>query len=222
MLGRARARARDPQRGEPRLPPQQQHRRGGGARRVTSCCSTTTPRPQRAGSRARRACRRDAGSARSAAKLALSRTARCRRRAASSSTTAAAGTTAAAAIPTGRSTTTCARSTIALPPACSCARGSGTSSGASTSASRPAYYEDTDLCFAARDAAMVVYQPRGGVPRRGRDRRHRPDSGGKRFQELNRAKFAEKWAHRLRAEQLRPVPGAVRRASDRNRGPQCS
>ncbi len=85
----------------------------------------------------------------------------------------------------------------------------------------PMYYEDTDLCFAARDAGYsVVFEPHAAVFHvEGATAGTDLNSGGKRFQELNRAKFAEKWAHRLRAEQLRPSPGAVRRASDRNRGP---
>ncbi len=85
----------------------------------------------------------------------------------------------------------------------------------------PMYYEDTDLCFAAREAGhSVVYEPRAAVHHvEGATAGTDTDSGGKRFQELNRAKFTEKWASRLAADQLPASPWAVRRASDRNRGP---
>jgi GT2 family glycosyltransferase len=85
----------------------------------------------------------------------------------------------------------------------------------------PMYYEDTDLCFAAREAGYsVVFEPRAAVFHvEGATAGTDLNSGGKRFQEINRAKFAEKWAARLTADQLRASPQAVRRASDRNRGP---
>lgn len=63
----------------------------------------------------------------------------------------------------------------------------------------PAYYEDTDLCFAARRLGYrVLYQPRATVVHHegvshGRD----PGSGVKRYQEVNRRKFVEKWGAEL-------------------------
>lgn len=60
----------------------------------------------------------------------------------------------------------------------------------------PAYYEETDLCFGLRSLGYrVVYEPTSRVIHfegvtAGRD----PDAGVKRFQEINRAKFCEKWS----------------------------
>ena len=76
----------------------------------------------------------------------------------------------------------------------------------------PAYYEDVDLCFSVRRRGLrVLYQPRAVVEHAegataGRD----PERGVKRFQEINRASFVEKWADELRHQ---PAPGSdVRRA----------
>ncbi|MEQ1727497.1 MAG: glycosyltransferase [Vicinamibacterales bacterium] len=63
----------------------------------------------------------------------------------------------------------------------------------------PAYYEDTDYCFALRERGLrVVYQPlsivehvEGGTAGRDESR------GVKHFQERNRHRFSEKWATRL-------------------------
>jgi GT2 family glycosyltransferase/SAM-dependent methyltransferase len=85
----------------------------------------------------------------------------------------------------------------------------------------PMYYEDTDLCFEARERGLrVIYEPRANVVHfegatAGTDSR----TGHKRHQELNRPKFAEKWRHRLEREHLRPGSRNLRRASNRNRGP---
>jgi GT2 family glycosyltransferase/glycosyltransferase involved in cell wall biosynthesis len=60
----------------------------------------------------------------------------------------------------------------------------------------PAYYEDTDLCFAARQRGYrVVYQP-AAVVRHHEGASHGTDlsAGVKRYQEVNRHTFAEKWA----------------------------
>jgi GT2 family glycosyltransferase/glycosyltransferase involved in cell wall biosynthesis len=63
----------------------------------------------------------------------------------------------------------------------------------------PAYYEDTDLCFAARELGYrVVYQPNAVVchlegASHGTDIEH----GVKRFQERNRSLFADKWRQSL-------------------------
>lgn len=60
----------------------------------------------------------------------------------------------------------------------------------------PAYYDDTDLCFAARrHGYRVVYQP-AAVVRHFEGASHGTDvaSGVKRFQEVHRHTFVEKWA----------------------------
>lgn len=63
----------------------------------------------------------------------------------------------------------------------------------------PAYYEDTDLCFAVRERGLkVVYQPRSVVTHfEGRTNGTDMSSGVKRHQLTNRRKFATKWAHEL-------------------------
>jgi O-antigen biosynthesis protein len=63
----------------------------------------------------------------------------------------------------------------------------------------PAYYEDTDLCFAARrHGYRVVYQPEAVVRHdEGASHGTDPAAGVKRYQEVNRHKFAEKWAAEL-------------------------
>ena len=85
----------------------------------------------------------------------------------------------------------------------------------------PMYYEDADLCFAARERGYrTVYEPASRVVHvEGGTAGTDAGAGGKRHQELNRPKFAQKWAQRLAAEQLPSAPDSVRRASDRNRGP---
>ncbi|MBI5837357.1 MAG: glycosyltransferase [Candidatus Eisenbacteria bacterium] len=87
----------------------------------------------------------------------------------------------------------------------------------------PAYYEDTDLCFAARrEGLRVVYQPAARVVHHegvtaGRD----TESGFKKFQAVNRPKFLEKWTAELR---LQPVvtrdPRETARAAHRISGRQ--
>ncbi len=67
----------------------------------------------------------------------------------------------------------------------------------------PAYYEDTDLCFAAREQGYrVVYQPASVVVHH-EGVSHGTDvvgTGVKRYQAINREKFLERWAGAL-AEQ---------------------
>lgn len=85
----------------------------------------------------------------------------------------------------------------------------------------PGYYEDVDLCFAARAAGWrVVYEPRAVVTHvEGGTMGTDVSVGGKRHQELNRPKLVEKWG----AELARQAPGGEAAnpylASDRNRGP---
>ena len=59
----------------------------------------------------------------------------------------------------------------------------------------PAYYEDTDLCMSVRSKGYkVVYQPGSKVVHfEGATAGKSTASGFKRFQEINRSKFVEKW-----------------------------
>jgi len=63
----------------------------------------------------------------------------------------------------------------------------------------PAYYEDADLAFAARQRGFrVIYQPQAEVVHHeGISSGTDPSSGTKRFQEVNRAKFVDKWKAEL-------------------------
>jgi GT2 family glycosyltransferase/glycosyltransferase involved in cell wall biosynthesis len=63
----------------------------------------------------------------------------------------------------------------------------------------PAYYEDVDLCFEVRAKGYrVVYQPRSEVVHyEGVSSGTDVTSGTKRYQEVNRPKFLEKWRHVL-------------------------
>ena len=85
----------------------------------------------------------------------------------------------------------------------------------------PMYYEDTDLCFQAREQGLrVVYEPRANVMHvEGGSAGTDISVGHKRHQETNRPKFVEKWRERLERDQLPAEPDNVRRASDRHRGP---
>jgi GT2 family glycosyltransferase len=79
----------------------------------------------------------------------------------------------------------------------------------------PAYYEDADLCFAARVHGMrVVYEPSSVVTHyegltAGRD----VTAGMKRFYEINRPKFESKWYGVLRREHYAYSEANVRRAA---------
>lgn len=66
---------------------------------------------------------------------------------------------------------------------------------------RPAYYEDTDLCFGIRSLGYrVVFQPLSEVVHHeGLTSGTAESSGTKRYQEINRPKFREKWARELQA-----------------------
>jgi len=81
----------------------------------------------------------------------------------------------------------------------------------------PAYYEDTDLCFAARDRGYeVVYQPFARVTHfGGASAGKETDSGYKRFQEINRHKFVEKWGSVLDRDH---VPSSAGTQGARERG----
>jgi GT2 family glycosyltransferase/SAM-dependent methyltransferase len=84
----------------------------------------------------------------------------------------------------------------------------------------PMYYEDTDLCFQARERGLrVLYEPRANVVHvEGATAGSDISVGHKRHQELNRPKFVEKWRSRLEADHLRPGPANVRRAANRHAG----
>lgn len=64
---------------------------------------------------------------------------------------------------------------------------------------RPAYYEDTDYCFAVRERGLRVYYQPESVVVHCEGATSGTDLGGgvKRSQVVNRGKFVEKWAHRL-------------------------
>jgi GT2 family glycosyltransferase/glycosyltransferase involved in cell wall biosynthesis/SAM-dependent methyltransferase len=83
----------------------------------------------------------------------------------------------------------------------------------------PMYYEDTDLCFAARERGFrVLYEPVARVVHvEGASAGTDVAAGGKRHQELNRPKFVERWRAQLESGQLPAAPHNVRRASNRNR-----
>src|SRR5690625_7659380 len=65
---------------------------------------------------------------------------------------------------------------------------------------RPAYYEDTDLCFAMRARGKkVMYQPAATViHHEGVSSGTDESSGTKKYQAINRKKFLDKWADVLK------------------------
>ncbi len=79
---------------------------------------------------------------------------------------------------------------------------------------QPAYYEDSDLCFAARNLGLkVVYQPKVEVIHfegvtAGRDE----SQGVKAFQAINRPKFVDKWREVLQQHHWPPEASLVWRA----------
>jgi GT2 family glycosyltransferase/glycosyltransferase involved in cell wall biosynthesis/SAM-dependent methyltransferase len=86
---------------------------------------------------------------------------------------------------------------------------------------RPIYYEDTDMCFQAREQGLrVLYEPGAVVVHiEGATSGTDPSSGAKRHQEQNRRKFVRKWRGRLEAEHMNAAPGNIRDAANRHRGP---
>lgn len=86
----------------------------------------------------------------------------------------------------------------------------------------PAYYEDADLCFGVRSLGFkVVYQPMSRVVHyEGITAGTDIESGYKRYQELNRSKFVEKWREVLRAEHLENDADQVEIAANRKAGPR--
>lgn len=69
----------------------------------------------------------------------------------------------------------------------------------------PAYYEDTDLCFAARAKGYkVIYQPEAEIIHlEGASAGTDLTSGYKRFQPINQAKFLDKWREVLKKDHFR-------------------
>lgn len=80
---------------------------------------------------------------------------------------------------------------------------------------RPAYFEDTDLCFKVKAAGKkLIYNPFAVVYHfEGVSNGTQTTSGLKRFQEINRPKFKRKWAELYRANG--PVGRDVELAKDR-------
>jgi GT2 family glycosyltransferase/SAM-dependent methyltransferase len=68
----------------------------------------------------------------------------------------------------------------------------------------PMYYEDADLCFEARARGLrVMYEPRARVIHvEGATAGVDESAGHKRYQEVNRPKFVQKWRERLESEHL--------------------
>jgi len=80
----------------------------------------------------------------------------------------------------------------------------------------PAYYEDADLCFSIRRAGYrVLYQPKAEIIHlEGATAGTDLTSGFKRFQEINRKKFVEKWKNYL-SQQYPPGLHSVEKAKER-------
>jgi GT2 family glycosyltransferase len=85
----------------------------------------------------------------------------------------------------------------------------------------PAYYEDADLCFAVRDRGYrVVYQPRSEVVHyEGLTSGTDLSSGTKRFQEVNRPKFRDRWSHVLEGHMENDAKMVGRAANRIRHGP---
>lgn len=79
----------------------------------------------------------------------------------------------------------------------------------------PAYYEDADLCMAVRERGLrVVYEPRSVVTHyEGISAGTDLGAGMKRFQEINRPKFLEKWRTVLERDHFPPDAAHVRAAA---------
>jgi GT2 family glycosyltransferase/glycosyltransferase involved in cell wall biosynthesis len=81
----------------------------------------------------------------------------------------------------------------------------------------PAYYEDVDICFGVRSLGYrVIFQPAARIihyegATAGRD----VDSGVKRFQVVNRAKFYEKWKEELKREHFADEKQNIQKAARR-------
>ena len=87
---------------------------------------------------------------------------------------------------------------------------------------KPAYYEDTDIAFAARSAGYkVVYQPQSEIFHfEGVSHGTDLDSGLKQYQIQNQQKFLEKWQRELQSFHF-PNAENVFQARDRSRHRRC-
>jgi GT2 family glycosyltransferase len=86
----------------------------------------------------------------------------------------------------------------------------------------PAYYEDTDLCMSVRAAGFkVIFQPVSRLIHvEGATAGKNTSSGFKRFQEINRHKFVEKWREQLESGHFTESKKNISAASNRRRGKQ--
>lgn len=84
---------------------------------------------------------------------------------------------------------------------------------------KPAYYEDTDLCFSLRAAGWrVVYQPASVVVHvEGATNGTNTSTGVKRWQAVNHEKFLEKWRSVLERDHWPSPPQWLKQAAMRNR-----
>ncbi len=85
---------------------------------------------------------------------------------------------------------------------------------------KPGYYEDSDFCLSLRDLGYrVLYQPASVVVHfEGMTCGTDVSSGVKRYQEINRPKFVEKWNDTLRRHHYGPCLGNIFWARDRRPG----
>jgi GT2 family glycosyltransferase/SAM-dependent methyltransferase len=85
----------------------------------------------------------------------------------------------------------------------------------------PGYFEDADLCFTARALGWrVMYEPKAVVLHvEGGSMGVDESAGLKRFQEINRPKFVEKWHDALQEQPGNASLERAHMASDRRRGP---
>jgi O-antigen biosynthesis protein len=84
----------------------------------------------------------------------------------------------------------------------------------------PGYYEDNDLCMSLREKGYKVkYQPLSTVVHyEGKTGGTDPSSGAKRFQEINKPLFVEKWKTTLKEKHYLPVSSNILTASNRSSG----
>ena len=85
----------------------------------------------------------------------------------------------------------------------------------------PGYWEDTDLCFTARQLGWrVMYEPNAVVVHaEGSSMGTDLASGGKRHQLVNQKAFVAKWRETLKEQPSGPSPQRAYHASNRTRGP---
>jgi GT2 family glycosyltransferase len=86
----------------------------------------------------------------------------------------------------------------------------------------PAYYEDVDLCFSIRALGFrIIYQPQSSVVHfEGVTGGTDPRSGYKRYQEINRLKFLDKWRDELDRAHFENRENNLELAAEKRRGPR--